>query len=93
MTEITTRTPDRFTCEDMFRRLDRFLDRTLSADELRLVRAHLELCATCASEYRFEESLLDELRVKLGRIEGPSDLMTRIRAAIAGAAGDRADEG
>lgn len=91
MTTITPRTPDRFTCEDMFRRLDRFLDRTLTADEQRLVREHLELCASCASEYRFEESLLDELRVKLGRIEGPSDLMARISAAIA-AAGDRDDE-
>lgn len=75
--------PPRYTCEDLFRRLDRFLDRALEPEEERLVREHLETCAACAGEYRFEETLLTEVRSKLSRIQAPSDLMERISAALA----------
>lgn len=74
--------PERYTCEEMFRRIDRYVDRTLSEDELRRVEAHLEECATCAGEYRFERSLLDGVRAKLRRIDLPSDLMSRISARL-----------
>lgn len=79
---------ERFTCEEMFRNVDRYLDRTLSTDELRRVEAHLEECATCASEYRFERSLLDDVRAKLRRIDLPSDLMSRISARLESAQWD-----
>lgn len=69
---------DSYTCEEMFRRLDRYVERTLSEDELITVAAHLEECAACAAEYRFERSLFDEVRAKLQRIRMPSDLMRRI---------------
>jgi anti-sigma factor (TIGR02949 family) len=78
--------PDRYTCEDMFRKLDDYLDRALTPEEMEKVRRHLELCATCASEYRFEESLLSELRKKVRRISdspAPADLMARISSLIA----------
>ena len=39
--------PDRFTCEEIFARLDDYLDRELSADEMRMVKEHLETCAAC----------------------------------------------
>lgn len=78
----------RYTCEEMFRRLDRYLDRTLSEDELAMVMAHLEECAVCASEYRFEESLVEEVRGKLRRLDLPSDLMSRISAGLAAADDD-----
>ena len=80
-------TPDRYTCEQMFRKLDSYLDRTLCEDELRQVKAHLEECSVCAGEYRFEQSLLDDVRSKLRRIDLPSDLMGRLSARLA-AAGD-----
>lgn len=75
--------PTRYTCEDLFRRLDRFLDHALEPEEERLVREHLEICAACAGEYSFEETLLSEVREKLARIQAPSDLVARISAALA----------
>jgi len=70
--------PDRTTCEDVFRRLDDFVDRELSTEEMGRIRAHLETCAQCASEYRFEESLLRQVRQKLRRIDVPAGLRTKI---------------
>lgn len=79
--------PDRFTCEEVFRRLAGYLDRALSPEELRLVREHLEICAVCAGEYRFEENLISEIRAKAHQVEMPADLADRVRALL------RADEG
>lgn len=75
--------PDRFTCEEVFARLDDFLDRELAADELRLVREHLESCAACAAEYKFESGVINGVREKLRRLAVPGDLMARISARIA----------
>lgn len=75
--------PDRFTCEEVFARLDDYLDRELTPDEARLVREHLDTCAACASEHRFEATVLDGVREKLRRLAIPSDLMARISARIA----------
>lgn len=75
--------PDRLTCEELFRRLDDYLDRELSEDEARLVREHLETCAVCATEYTFEASMLRGVREKLRRIAAPPGLMERISKRIA----------
>ncbi len=48
-----TRT-DRMTCEEVFQRLDDYLDRELTPDEARMVKEHLDTCAACAAEHRFE---------------------------------------
>ncbi len=74
--------PDRFTCEEVFARLDDYLDRELTADEMRLVREHLATCAACASEYRFEAGVLEGVKEKLHRLAVPADLMARISARI-----------
>jgi hypothetical protein len=50
---------------------------------MQLVREHLETCAACAGEYRFEAGVLDGLREKLRRIAVPGDLMARIAERIA----------
>ncbi|MGE0441282.1 MAG: anti-sigma factor [Gemmatimonadales bacterium] len=71
-----------YTCEDVFRRLDDYLDRELSAEEMRLVREHLDACAQCASEHRFESRVLADVREKLTRIRAPEGLITRVRNAI-----------
>jgi anti-sigma factor (TIGR02949 family) len=71
-----------FTCEDVFRRLDEFIDRELSDLDMRLVEKHLQACAQCASEHRFEQRVLDDIRGKLGRIKAPDDLIGRVRKAI-----------
>jgi mycothiol system anti-sigma-R factor len=78
---------DRYTCQETFRRLDDYLDRELTSHEMQLVREHLEICAVCASEFTFEESVLRQVREKLQRITAPADLLTKITQAIRQAQG------
>ncbi len=77
MTDLT-----RFTCEDTFRRLDDYLDRELSAEEMRLVGQHLDTCAHCMSEFTFEASVINTVRAKLQRIAVPPDLLAKISARL-----------
>lgn len=73
---------DRLTCEDMFRRLDDFLDHELDEEEAARVQAHLDLCARCAEEYHFDRTVLDRTREKLGRIQAPKGLLDSIKRRI-----------
>ena len=73
----------RFTCEEAFRRLDDYLDRELSEREMGLVREHLEICAGCAREFSFEESVLRGVREKMRQIDVPADLRARVQSALA----------
>jgi len=61
---------NRYTCEEAFRRLDDYLDRELSAEEMTLVHEHLDICAGCAREFNFEASVLSarEARTKIAAI-------------------------
>ena len=72
----------RYTCEEAFRRLDDYLDRELSVDETTLVHEHLEICAGCAREFTFEESVLRGVRSKLRQIELPESLQARILSVL-----------
>jgi anti-sigma factor (TIGR02949 family) len=73
---------DRITCESAFRKLDDFLDRQLSADEMRLVEEHLHFCEACTREFAFEASVLAGVRRKLRAIAMPPDLLARISARL-----------
>ena len=73
---------NRYTCEEAFRRLDDYLDRELSAEEMTLVHEHLEICAGCAREFNFEASVLRGVREKLQQIELPDSLQARILATL-----------
>ena len=76
--------PTRLTCEEVFARLDDFLDqRELTPAEMRLVEEHIETCAACASEHRFERQVVDSVRAKLQRIELPEALRQSIVARLA----------
>jgi anti-sigma factor (TIGR02949 family) len=77
---------DRYSCEETFRRLDDYLDRQLSPEEERMVRAHLEACASCTAEFAFEASVIKAVREKVSRIAVPTDLAQRISAMIQRAA-------
>ena len=66
------------TCSEVFQRLDDYLDRELTPEEVERVRSHLELCAVCAAEVRFEESVLRSVRGKLQRIALPAGLEARV---------------
>ena len=78
---------DRYTCEEAFLRLDDYLDRELPPDQVDCVREHLETCAICASEFDFEQTVMDDVRGKLRRIRAPGDLLSRISVLIASARG------
>jgi len=76
---------DRYTCEEVFRRLNDYLDRELSPAEMAMVQEHLNTCAQCASEYAFEASVLRELKGKLRRIDLPQSLIEKVEAILSSA--------
>ncbi len=73
---------NRHTCEEAFRRLDDYLDRRLSADEMRKIEEHLHICDACTREFAFEASVLDGVKHKLRHLAAPPDLLTRILAQL-----------
>ncbi len=74
-------------CEDAFRSLDDYMDGALTPEQVRLVEQHLEVCAQCTEEYRFERSFIDHLRQKLQSLEIPAELKARISDRLRGEAG------
>jgi len=73
---------DPYTCQEAFRRLDDYLDRELTTEEIRMVQTHLEICATCAMHFLFEANLLQEIRAKVRQIQAPPALLTKVLKAI-----------
>jgi anti-sigma factor (TIGR02949 family) len=74
---------DRYTCQETFSRLNDYLDRELSPEEMRLVEEHLAVCAYCVLEFAFEANVLREVRTKLQSIQAPEGLMGRVMGALA----------
>ena len=79
-------------CADVFARLDDYVDRELSPDDLLQIERHLEICAVCASEFRIEGEVLRAIRSKLGRIAVPAGLHARVWRRLNAAASDGANE-
>lgn len=73
---------DRYTCEQVFRLLDDYLDRELSPDEIDRVEQHLATCAQCASESRFEGGMLEGLKTKIRQIDVPPSLVEKVERAL-----------
>lgn len=73
---------DPYTCAQAFRTLDDYVDRELAREEYERVSAHLETCAVCAAEFRFEASVIRQVRSKLRRIALPDGLEARVWAAV-----------
>jgi anti-sigma factor (TIGR02949 family) len=80
------------TCEEVFRRLDDYLDRELDPGEVPQVERHLAECEMCAREYRFEGSVLAGVRKKVQRIQLPPGLLGRISRRLSQAREDTAQE-
>jgi anti-sigma factor (TIGR02949 family) len=72
----------RISCSEMILRLDDFVDRALSPADLELVEEHLLECVECAGKFRFEVSLVEALRDRLGRIAAPEGLLGIIRRRL-----------
>jgi len=70
------------TCLEVFSRLEDYLDRELSADEIRIVEDHLALCEVCASEFRFEESVLSGLKQRVRSGGVPETLKGRVTSML-----------
>ncbi|HEY7480589.1 MAG TPA: zf-HC2 domain-containing protein [Gemmatimonadales bacterium] len=73
---------DRTNCEEAFRRLDDYLDRRLTPEELRIIEEHLDVCAWCTREFSFEASVLYGVKRKLRQLEAPSDLVSKILSQL-----------
>ncbi|MBL8065163.1 MAG: zf-HC2 domain-containing protein [Chthonomonadaceae bacterium] len=69
-------------CTEAFKRLDDFLDRQLTSEEMEAVKLHLQKCQCCAEEFQFEESLIRSLRSKLAHIDLPCDLLQKMKNAL-----------
>jgi anti-sigma factor (TIGR02949 family) len=69
----------RISCSDTILRLDDFVDRALSPEDLELVEEHLLECVECAEKFRFETSLVASLRDRLSRLAAPDGLLQSIR--------------
>lgn len=73
---------DRFTCEQVFERLDDYLDRELTPREMQLIEEHLEICAWCAGTYGFQEETLNALRSRIQRVPAAPQLRSKVAAAL-----------
>jgi anti-sigma factor (TIGR02949 family) len=73
---------DRTNCEEAFRRLNDFLDRRLTPEEMRIIEDHLEICAWCAREFNFETSVLFGVKRKLRQLEVPPDLVAKVLSQL-----------
>jgi anti-sigma factor (TIGR02949 family) len=85
-------TIDRYTCEEVVRRLDDYVDRELAPHEMQLMRQHIETCAACAKEYAFAEGTLRTIKAKLRRIEVPGDLIAHVALRLAELTSDDEEE-
>jgi len=73
---------DRFNCEQVFKRLDDYLDRELNTEETELIKEHLEICQWCADTYEFQAEVLVSVRERVQRVAAPPQLRDRIAAAL-----------
>jgi hypothetical protein len=46
------------------------------------VEEHLQICAACTREFTFEASVINGVRRKLGHLEAPWDLLTRVLSQL-----------
>lgn len=66
-------------CTEVMRRLDEYIDRELSDEELVEVQSHLDRCGHCAERFHFEENVL-RLVGRCGRqLSAPPELVQRVR--------------
>ena len=71
-----------FDCEETFRRMQDYLDRELSPEEIDLVQAHLASCGMCAEEYLFEASFLRRVSQYVQDTEIPENLFALVSASL-----------
>lgn len=70
-------------CQDIFDRIDLYLDHALSASESDAMRAHLAGCASCELEVEAARELRNRAYALPGSLEPPRDLWPEIAERIA----------
>ncbi len=73
---------DKFNCEQVFKRLDDYLDRELPPEDMERIREHLEICAWCAQTYEFHADVLIAVREKVERTAVPETLRAKVFGAL-----------
>jgi len=73
---------NRTNCEEAFRRLDDFLDRRLTPEEMKIIEEHLHICGWCAREFNFEASVLNGVKRKLRQLQAPADLLSKVLSEL-----------
>ncbi len=77
------RTPlNSYTCGEAYRRIDDYLDRELTMEEIGKVEEHLSFCEMCAQEFEFEASVIRAVRMKIQSIAVPPELRSRISQSL-----------
>lgn len=82
-------------CSEVLERLDDYLDLELEEVEKHRVEEHLEACAKCAIEMRFEATVLRQIRRKLMQLPVSEDFVQRVseRLKVAAAASSSPEGG
>lgn len=74
---------DFYSCAQVVRLLDDFVDRELDPRELAQVERHLLACEKCAYEVRLEQGTLRSIRATMRRIQLPPGTEARVWRALA----------
>lgn len=82
---------DYYTCEQAFQYLESFLDNELTPREMQRVSEHLDICAMCSKEFRFQQDIIEAIRLRIRAVEVPATLYDRIGVELCKAASDRTD--
>ena len=69
-------------CKETVDKLQTFLDRELSEDEVGVVRFHLDRCPPCEHLFHFEERLRRLVKVKACTESAPPSLREQILARV-----------
>jgi anti-sigma factor RsiW len=70
------------TRKEALRRLDDYIDRELSPEEMERVRRHLKICHACTRKFAAEQNFVREMRAKLDHLVLPPDLLRQVSAAL-----------
>lgn len=74
---------DFYSCSQVVRLLDDFVDRELSPVEIAAVECHLLECEKCAHEVRLEQGVLQSIRATLRRIQLPPGVEASVWRVLA----------
>ncbi len=76
------KTPDKCSCQEAFAKLDDYLCRELTPEDIARLEQHLCECIHCANAYKFEGKMHECIKKKVEQIALPKDLAERVRAAL-----------